>query len=241
MVVKRILFVEIVEHYKDVISLVFSYIDILKSHPPEEWSFQEVSILSTIAFQFKEKSRPSSYVLNLTSRMQQPFIPEELLLKSSYVMDSWDRELVSSMLSHLREDNCRIMISCRDGVEGVEWDTKEEWYGTDYTIRKSDKVNKVSIWKNYYCHGTLNDTIQQNIDRTGISLPPPNEFVPKNLEIKNKKEVIEVCEARQPGINNLIFLSTISTKNDRFASVKTLYFGCGIRKTIVGGFLELPS
>lgn len=48
-------------HHREVIEIIFQYMNILRKVGAQEWIFRECQKLAGIAFQFKEKSAPSGY------------------------------------------------------------------------------------------------------------------------------------------------------------------------------------
>ena len=97
-------------------------------------------------------------------------------------MDAAGHEIVNTFM---RPEKVRVTVMLRDewdrirlhgkqiwenGAENAEWE-KEKWYGTQYTVRRTD--------------------FSDGVAESGLHLPPPNDFIPKNFDI-DKKEVKEV-------------------------------------------------
>lgn len=128
-------------NHEEVSTAIFSYIDLLKATPPQKWAFDEVNMLSELAFRFKEKSPPQSTATHLSMQMSRPY-PRSKLLSAPYLSPLWSPELIKESTAVLGAANCRIMVASQ--VPVVEPDQKEEWYGTEYIIvPTSDKVLKV--------------------------------------------------------------------------------------------------
>ncbi|KAH9440810.1 hypothetical protein Pst134EA_032633 [Puccinia striiformis f. sp. tritici] len=94
------------DNYKQVVQIIFAYLNLLKSTPPQEWAFKEQALLSEIRFRFKSASPPSSYVTSLAKHLEL-----------------------------LKPENSRILIGTQHALPGINYDCKEEWYGTEYTIQ----------------------------------------------------------------------------------------------------------
>ncbi|KAM0792238.1 hypothetical protein ACM66B_004933 [Microbotryomycetes sp. NB124-2] len=163
------------DHYEDVTSVIFAYIDLLRTNPPENWAFDEVARLSEMAFTFKEKSPPTSTTMELALGMSRPY-PREMLLSAPYKSTEWNPQVIRDLLETMTPEQCRMMIASQEPIEGRDYDQKEKWYGTEYTIEPlSEKIFK---------HRPATEF-------EGLHLPKPNEFVPTDLEIKKRVRVSE--------------------------------------------------
>ncbi|ORY56460.1 Metalloenzyme, LuxS/M16 peptidase-like protein [Leucosporidium creatinivorum] len=162
------------DNHEDVCSVLFAYIDLLRTTPPSEWAFKEVAALSSLAFRYKEKSPPTTTSMHLALTMSRPF-PREKLLSAPWKSTEWNPRIIRELVEErMRPEECRIMIASQEPVEGRTYELKEKWYGTEYTIVPiSEKLLER----------------KPASDFPGLALPKPNEFVPTDLEIKNKVEV----------------------------------------------------
>lgn len=115
------------------ISAIFSYIDLLKSTEPQKWAFTEVSQLSSLAFRFKEKGPPTQTAMGLSLSMSKPY-PRDLLLAAPYIVNEWKPEVIKAVSELLSPKNCRMLIASQKGIDGVEYELKEKWYGTEYSV-----------------------------------------------------------------------------------------------------------
>jgi len=159
-------------NHTKVAAIVFAYIDLLRNTSPQEWAFKEQAMLNEIGFKFVEKGKPSNYVTQLCSQMQKPY-PRQWLLSAPWLLKEWSPELVEEQLLGLTLENCRITVASQDPLEGLEWNQKERWYGTRYRLEPlSDEI--------------LNGPTAEELSKE-LFLPPPNSFVPSNLDILGDK------------------------------------------------------
>lgn len=121
------------DHYEEIASIVFKYIELLKSTPPQEWAFKEAAMLGEMEFRFQDKAKPANYATHLCSELHKPY-PREWLLSAPYLWRSFDRDQIAGALSNLSVDNCRVTVSSQQPLPGFEYDHKEQWYGTQYAI-----------------------------------------------------------------------------------------------------------
>ncbi|GAA5999333.1 uncharacterized protein JCM10292_001210 [Rhodotorula paludigena] len=159
------------EHYEDVISIVFAYIDLLRRTSPQQWAFDEVQRLGQIGWRWKEKGQPQSATRNLASQLGETLYPPEKQLVGPWFATHWDEHLIRQMLDHLRLDNCRIFLGSQQPIVGRDfWQSKEQHYGTEFDIRPLDTpVNPPA----------------------DLRLPDRNIFVPEQLELLNTKPADE--------------------------------------------------
>ncbi|GAA5915532.1 hypothetical protein JCM5296_001752 [Sporobolomyces johnsonii] len=188
------------DNYEDVVSCIFAFITLLRTHPPAEWAFLEVAALSKLAFRFKEQSPPSSTASNLSMSMSKPY-PREKLLSAPWICSEWHPAQVNELLDLMKPEKCRITVAAQKEIGGRIYGEREKWYGTEYTIeRTSDKI--------------LQST-KTATDYPGLALPRPNKFVPQDLEIKDKVEVAEPSK-RPTNLSNTPLTRLWHKKDDRW-------------------------
>ena len=156
------------EHIPDITSLLFQYIDILKENPPEQWLYQEQSVVANLAFEFQEKSAALQYVYGIAPRLQH--YPPKDLISSSYLMKEFEPQLISSFIDHLRKDNVLIeIINPEAPVDQVE-----KWFEVPYKIEK-------------------NHIDMSPVDTDQLFLPPKNPFLPENLSLldADKQSIVQ--------------------------------------------------
>ena len=145
-------------HVSEITYLLFEYIAILKKQPPEKWLYEEQAIVANLAFEFQEKSAALQYVYGIAPRLQH--YPPEDLISSSYLMEEFDAELISSFIGYLRKDNVLIEVINPDFTS----DQTEKWFEVPYSIQK----NHLEL--------SSHDTDQ-------LFLPTKNPFLPENLAL----------------------------------------------------------
>ncbi|GAA5990267.1 hypothetical protein JCM5350_000445 [Sporobolomyces pararoseus] len=171
------------DNYEEIAQIVFAYIKLLSTNPPGESTFKEISQLSQLGFRFKESSSPSNTTSMLSMSMSKPY-PREKLLSAPWLCTEWHPQQVEELVKLLKPENSRLFVVSQQEVGGRVYGEKEKWYGTEYCIEKtSSKI--------------LNSELTAK-DFPGLALPEPNQFVPEDLEIKNKKEPVGGVPAKRP-------------------------------------------
>ena len=128
-----------IANYEKVAQTIFSYIQLLRSTPPQEWAFKEISMLSEMSFKFSEKSKPDHYVTRLSEYLHKPY-PRQNLLSAPYIMKLFDKDQIIKTLSMLDVEHCRVTVASQSPLPGFTYDKKEQWYGTEYTLAPLPKV-----------------------------------------------------------------------------------------------------
>ncbi|GAA6001195.1 hypothetical protein JCM10207_007455 [Rhodosporidiobolus poonsookiae] len=164
-------------HYQDVLSIVFSYVDLLKSTPPLEWAWQEQQDLGRIAWRWKEKGQVQSTVRNLASNLGESLYPPKRQLVGGWYATDWDEALIKETMEHLRLDNCRVFVGSKEPLPGRQfWAAKEKYYGTEY------------------------DQYPLDIDRLKAPLSPPAKLAlpDHNIFIPSKLDLVTEEPAKEP-------------------------------------------
>ncbi|XP_066923110.1 insulin-degrading enzyme-like [Clytia hemisphaerica] len=170
------------KHTNEIISLIFEYIELLKSHEPSEKIFNELKLLEEIRFKFKDKSSPRPYVTNCSKKLSK-YDPEEILI-GPYMMTNFRPDLIKDILSRLRPDNFRYMLVTQDGRPKLEYQTVDH-YGAEYNVSQIPQ-NYIDEWRKV----TISDKFR---------LPHENPFIPESLDVKVAKS-----EAEEKNVPQLI-------------------------------------
>lgn len=186
------------ENYEQVVAAIFQYLDLLKSQTIEDWMYNEVEKLSELRFAFKEKSSPASYGSTLAGQMQNS-MPPEWILSGNYLLREFNLPLIRETLTYLRPDHCRVMLAGREPPAGHTLDSKERWYGTEYTIAPIPKSLLTPI---------------KTLD--GMSMPKQNEFIPSNLDVIGEKDAAATPAGRPQLLSNTPMARLWHKQDDRF-------------------------
>lgn len=169
-----------IEHYEDIITSVFHYINLLKDEPVHEWVVRELQSIAAVDFKFREKSSASKFTSRSASNMQKP-LPREWLFSGSSLIREYDPELIAKSLEDLRPDNFRVQIVARECPKG-EFDQVEHWYKTNYRVEKIPESFLAKL-KNTVGKGK---GVGAELGAE-LYLPHPNEFIPTNFEVQRKE------------------------------------------------------
>lgn len=153
-----------IDHTDDIVQLVFQYLNMLRTEGPQPWIFQELQELWRIAFRFKGKDTPQSYVRDLAGMLH--LFPFQDVLAGPYLLEEYRPDLITDLLRYLKPDNVRIAVVAKRFMGQA--DSVEKWYGTQYQLERiPDSV--MQVWR---AAGT----------NENLKLPPRNEFIPSNFD-----------------------------------------------------------
>lgn len=186
------------ENLDGVTEAVFDYIALLRDSAPEAWRYREMARMAELGFRFQEKSPASTFVYQVAPRFMD-YPPEDVLV-APYLMTDFDPALIRTYLDRLTPDNVVMEIAGPD----VPTDQRERWFDVAYQVQ----------------HGPPPRTDQET---TGLKLPPPNPYLPENLQVQEDEPEPPRLAVARPGL-------TLWTDRDtQFKSPrKNLYLSLGV-------------
>ena len=123
------------ENYESILSIVYQYLDLLRSTPPLHWSWDESSRLGQIAWRFKEKGQPQSTARNLASQLSTSRYPPSKLLVGPWFASEWNEQEIRDVMDCVRPEKGRVLIGSKDPIEGREfWKEKEKVSRLSYPL-----------------------------------------------------------------------------------------------------------
>lgn len=145
------------KHQHDIVSLVFSYINLLKSEGFNEVYYKEKQTLYSHAFTFQEKLSSIDSAKQLVLNMQH--YPVHDYIFGDYVMAGCDQALYNHFMAYLDATNMRLISIHKDIVPSKV----SHWYQVPYHVEKLDD-NQLSAW-------------QQSPLLDCFALPPVNPYL----------------------------------------------------------------
>ncbi|GGD75993.1 insulinase family protein [Lacimicrobium alkaliphilum] len=113
-----------------VLTDIFAYLKLIKRKGISRWRFDERKQFNQLAFDFHDKPRSIELASGLSEQMHH--YPQEHLLIGEYLMDSYEPELIQSILAQLNPDNMRLKLIMPE----LETDREARWYSTPYAVEK---------------------------------------------------------------------------------------------------------
>ena len=157
-----------------VVEMFFAWVALIRNQGIERWRYEQQSKLNQIAFRFQEKQNPVSYVYSLASMMQR--YPVGDVLQANFVMNDFDRKLISKVAGMLTVDNLFMQLTAPD----IEADRISQMYQTPYSVTAIAE-SKLASWR---APG----------DFAELALPLANPYIPENLDLL--PDIAEVAKPR---------------------------------------------
>ncbi|WP_085298033.1 insulinase family protein [Cognaticolwellia mytili] len=114
-----------------IISIVFSYIKLLKNMPLNKHYYREKKALAELSFLYQEKLSPLDSASQLVINMQH--YPEQDYIFGDYVMEGMDESAFGILLSYMVATNLRI-ITISQQLDDHEKNRVSKWYQVPYSI-----------------------------------------------------------------------------------------------------------
>lgn len=151
------------QHINKIISSIFSYLNLMKSKPVDEFYYQEKQAIANLSFNYQEKLKPLDSVCQLVINMQH--YESEDYIYGDYIMDGMQQQEINVLLGYLSASNMRIIhISAQN-----EFDKNSFWYQVPFSIEKISPM-QITNWEN-------------EVITHDLSLPLSNPYIVKSPKI----------------------------------------------------------
>jgi len=158
-------------HIDDIISIVFSYIGLLKSAKLPSYYYKEKQVIADLSFTYHEKSSPLDNVSQLVINMQH--YPCEDYIFGDYMMSGMNHENVSHLLHYLNADNVRVIhVSQNNNFSKTSF-----WYQVPYHINDIS-ADVLTFWRE------LSTPTHKNYQANdSLFLPKENPYITGNPHV----------------------------------------------------------
>ncbi|MGK3735053.1 MAG: insulysin [Bacillariaceae sp.] len=196
------------KHWEDVVHTIFAYCRLLKGKATGKLDdsdsggvddlkriWKEMSELDQIFFDQSSPGGAYGYVPNLADRVVS--LGTETCLSAGSMLneneDTFPLDDFTKIVKLLTPENCIIERSSEGAYEAMQQQQKgdgfeegfglkkEKWYGVEYFL-SSIEDKHVSTWKGVEV-GTSLPTDSNSMDTKELSLPSPNRYIPRTLEL----------------------------------------------------------
>jgi insulysin len=157
------------EQYRDVVSHIFSYIQVLKDAGYPLELFREQSIMGRLEELYSDKGEGTGLSTGLANNLR--LYPLEIAERVPYLWTKEDPAVYRKFLDSLRPDNFLCILASK----GLETDKTEKYYGTKYSFKAID------------------DAVYKKLSHPrkipALHLPKPNPYLPKSLQQLGERPV----------------------------------------------------
>ena len=151
------------DQYENVLSICFSYIDMLKDAGYQQFIFDEAKILAELDEKYSAKGEGASVAVKMANNLA--FFPIEDAERVEFIYVKEDPSAYMKLLSYLRPDN---MLATLSGY-GIETTDVEKWYSANYSYEERDD--------DFY------RLLQNPPKLNNLKLPVANPFMPTSTNI----------------------------------------------------------
>jgi len=158
-------------HIDDIISVVFSYIGLLKSGKLPHYYYQEKQAIAELSFTYHEKTSALDNVSQLVINMQH--YPCDDYIFGDYIMSGMNEENVTHLLNYLNADNVRVVhISQNNNFSKTSF-----WYQVPYDINDIS-TKKLALW-----HALSTPDSENYRANSALFLPKENPYITGNPHV----------------------------------------------------------
>ncbi|MFB1000784.1 MAG: peptidase M16, partial [Colwellia sp.] len=201
------------QHINDIISSIFSYINLMKSAPINDFYYQEKQAIANLSFDYQEKLKPLDSVCQLVINMQH-YSPDDYIY-GDYIMNGMKQQEVSLLLGYLSAENMRVIhISANN-----KFDKNSFWYQVPFSI-ENISPSQIKSW-------------ESEALKSYFSLPLKNPYIVKDPKIYACEQEIDPQKNIPKLIENSDGLSVWYKQDNTFKVPKGyIYLGIDAPLTI---------
>jgi insulysin len=152
-----------------IISLVFSYLKMLKEVGVKRWFFEELAKKAETRFRFQERTNPLAYAELLSEQMS--MFPKEHWITGPLLYSKYDSECISDTLCLLTPERLNVLVFAQH--HRITMDRIEKYYGIEYHVAKYPKKT-LAAWRR------INGSLAR---RYGGSMPKRNKYTSRDFNI----------------------------------------------------------
>lgn len=155
-------------HVFEVITAVFSYIEMLHQVGPQERIYKEIQVIAANEFRWQEEISAADYVEAICHNMQ--FYPPPDYITGDELLFHYDEQLIEDCQKFLIPSRANIMIASKKFEKDRICNKFETWYQTAYCESDTDP-SWLTAWK--------------NLDPNPVfHLPDVNKYIANDFNIK---------------------------------------------------------
>jgi len=160
-----------VAEYVRVLETVFSYINLVREHGVQKYTYDENKAMAQIDFDWKNPDEGMGYVAGRASLMFNYSLDDVETLP--YLFKKYEPEAYQALLQTMTPDNALVVLK----TNSVATDIKEDIYGAEYSITEVG--------------GDSFARFKSPAPAEGMSYPEKNDFIPDNLKlVKEEPELV---------------------------------------------------
>ena len=151
------------QEYERILEMVFSYIQMVKDHEIEKYTFDQAQAMAQINFDWKNPDEGMGFIASKAALMHDYKIDE--IEELPFLLKKYDPEAYKAVLNTLVPENAMVVLS----HNSAEFDKKTPYYDAEYSLQK--------------IKGKAFEKLSHPLKLTGVSYPAKNDFIPYDLKL----------------------------------------------------------
>ncbi len=151
------------KEYDRILEMVFAYIDMVRKHGIEKYTFEQAQVMAQINFDWKNPDEGMGFIASKSALMHDYALSE--IEKMPYLLTEYDPKAYKSVLETLVPENSMVVLS----HNSAEFDKKAPYYDAEYSLRK---IKSKAFAK-----------LENPAKLNGTFYPKKNDFIPYNLQL----------------------------------------------------------
>ena len=151
------------KEYNRILEMVFAYIEMVRKHGIEKYTFEQAQVMAQINFDWKNPDEGMGFIASKSALMHDYALSE--IEKMPFLLTEYDPKAYKSVLETLVPENSMVVLS----HNSAEFDKKAPYYDAEYSLRK---IKGKSFTK-----------LVTPVKLNGTFYPKKNEFIPYNLKL----------------------------------------------------------
>jgi insulysin len=156
-----------VKYYERILELTFSYINMLKKHGIEEYTFKESQTMAQINFDWKNPDEGMGFVAGRAAMMQDYKLQDIETLP--YLYRKFEPKVYQDILETLTPENALVVLK----TNSVATDQTDKFYGAEYSLTQVG--------------GAAFEKLKSPVKVAELTYPKMNDFIPNNLKLAEER------------------------------------------------------
>jgi len=151
------------KEYERILEMVFSYIEMVRKHGIEKYTFEQAQAMAQINFDWKNPNEGMGFISSKASLMHDYALTE--IEKLPFLLTKYEPEAYKAVLATLVPENSMVVLS----HNSAEYDKKAPYYDAEYSLQK--------------IKGERFQKLISPAKLDGTFYPEKNDFIPYHLKL----------------------------------------------------------
>jgi len=151
------------QEYERILEMVFSYIEMVRKHGIEKYTFDQAQTMAQINFDWKNPDEGMGFISSKAALMHDYSLDQ--IEELPYLLKKYEPEAYKAVLETLIPENALVVLS----HNSAEYDKKTPYYDAEYSLQK--------------IKGKSFDKLAHPAKLEGIFYPKKNDFIPYDLKL----------------------------------------------------------